>query len=117
MPTWKNYPLCSVLTANSMPAWMWAVPCVTLEWAMRQSNAEAGLIGILEEQGIRLMAQQGYGEVEQTYKDALIPLNQKAMLAAVETRHLNAVLWMTWPQVCSPALKPRRLFLSAGKRM
>ena len=58
---------------------------LTLEWAMRQSNAEAGLIGILEEQGIRLMAQQGYGEIEQTYKDALIPLNQKAMLAAVET--------------------------------
>ncbi len=24
---------------------------LTLEWAMRQSNAEAGLIGILEEQG------------------------------------------------------------------
>ena len=58
---------------------------LTLEWAMRQSNAEAGLIGILEEHGIRLMAQQGYEEIEQTYKDTLMPLEQSAMRTAVET--------------------------------
>ena len=58
---------------------------LTLEWAMRQSNAEAGLIGNLEEKGVRLMAQQGYGEIEQAYKDALIPLDQRAMRAAFET--------------------------------
>jgi signal transduction histidine kinase/putative methionine-R-sulfoxide reductase with GAF domain len=58
---------------------------LTLEWAMRQSNAEAGLIGILEEKGIRLMAQQGYEEIEQTYKDTLMPLEQAAMHTAVET--------------------------------
>ena len=58
---------------------------LTLDWAMRQSNAEAGLIGILEEKGIRLMAQQGYEEIEQTYKDTLMPLEQPAMRIAVET--------------------------------
>ena len=58
---------------------------LTLDWAMRQSNAEAGLIGILEEKGIRLMAQQGYEEIEQTYKDTLMPLEQTAMRTAVET--------------------------------
>jgi signal transduction histidine kinase/putative methionine-R-sulfoxide reductase with GAF domain len=58
---------------------------LTLEWAMRQSNADAGLIGILEDQGIRLMAQQGYDEIEQTYKDTLLPLEQAAMRSAVET--------------------------------
>ena len=58
---------------------------LTLEWAMRQSGAEAGLIGILEEKGIRLMAQQGYEEIEQTYKDTFMPLEQTAMRIAVET--------------------------------
>jgi signal transduction histidine kinase len=58
---------------------------LTLEWAMRQSNAEAGLIGILESKGIHLMAQQGYEEIEQKYKEALMPLEQLAMRTAVET--------------------------------
>jgi signal transduction histidine kinase/putative methionine-R-sulfoxide reductase with GAF domain len=58
---------------------------LTLEWALRQSRAEAGLIGILEDKGIRLMAQQGYEEIEQTYKDTIMPLEQTAMRTAVET--------------------------------
>ena len=58
---------------------------LTLDWAMRQSNAEAGFIGILEEKGIHLMAQQGFEEIEQTYKDAPMPLDQPAMRVAVET--------------------------------
>lgn len=58
---------------------------LTLDWAMRQSNAEAGLIGILEERGVRLMAQQGYDEIEQTYADAPMPLEQPALRAAVES--------------------------------
>jgi signal transduction histidine kinase len=58
---------------------------LTLEWAMRQSKAEAGLIGILENKGMHLMAQQGYEEIEQTYKEALMPLEQLAMRTAVET--------------------------------
>ena len=33
---------------------------ITLEWAMRQSAAQAGLVGILEENGLRIMASQGY---------------------------------------------------------
>jgi signal transduction histidine kinase len=58
---------------------------LTLEWAMRQSGAEAGLIGMLEEKGVRLMAQEGYEEIEQTYKDNPMPLEQTAMRSAVET--------------------------------
>jgi signal transduction histidine kinase/putative methionine-R-sulfoxide reductase with GAF domain len=58
---------------------------LTLEWAMRQSSADAGLIGILEGKGIRLTAQQGYEEIEQTYKEAPMPLEQPAMHTAVET--------------------------------
>ena len=41
---------------------------IALEWAMRQANAEAGLIGMLEEDQLALMAHQGYEDVfgEQT---------------------------------------------------
>jgi signal transduction histidine kinase len=68
---------------------------LTLDWAMRQSNAEAGLVGILEEKGIRLMAQQGYETLEQTYKENPIPLDQAAMRAAVDSglpQHVNIEL-------------------------
>jgi signal transduction histidine kinase len=58
---------------------------LTLEWAMRQSSADAGLIGIMEDKGIRLTAQQGYEEIEQTYKETVMPLEQAAMRLAVET--------------------------------
>ncbi len=33
----------------------------TLEWALRQTNAEAGLIGMLDNSGLRVAAQAGYG--------------------------------------------------------
>lgn len=36
---------------------------ITLEWAMRQSGAEAGLIGMLEEDDLRIMAQDGYEDL------------------------------------------------------
>ncbi len=36
---------------------------ITLEWAMRRSNAEAGLIGMLEENDLRIMVQQGYEDI------------------------------------------------------
>ncbi len=58
---------------------------ITLEWALRQSNSDAGLIGVLEDRGMKLMAQQGYEEIEQTYKDTPIPLDQPALRVAVET--------------------------------
>jgi signal transduction histidine kinase len=58
---------------------------LTLEWAMRQSRAEAGLIGVLESKGVRLTAQQGYDEIEQTYKEGPMPLDQPAMRKAAET--------------------------------
>jgi signal transduction histidine kinase len=52
---------------------------ITLEWAMRQSGAEAGLIGILEEGGMRLMAHKGYGEALAPYEQAYIPLDHPAL--------------------------------------
>ena len=57
---------------------------ITLEWAMRQSDSEAGLIGILEEEGINIMAQQGYGDQLSLYDDAPLPLELPAMITAIE---------------------------------
>jgi signal transduction histidine kinase len=64
---------------------------LTLDWAMRQSGAESGLIGILEEKGVRLMAQQGYDEIEQTYRDAPMGLDQPAVRTAIETGQPQSV--------------------------
>ena len=39
---------------------------ITLDWAMRQSKAEAGLVGTVEVEGIQVMTAQGYtDELEQ----------------------------------------------------
>jgi signal transduction histidine kinase len=58
---------------------------ITLEWAMRQSNAEAGLVGMLEEEQIRLMAQEGYEEVFTDPLDGHIPLDLPTIKSAIES--------------------------------
>ena len=64
---------------------------ITLEWAMRQSNASAGLVGVLltEEAagasaGIRVMASQGYTNELEPYQTALLPTIQYELSEAVE---------------------------------
>jgi signal transduction histidine kinase len=56
----------------------------TLEWAMRRSHAEAGLIGMIEGDHLRLMAHQGYDEVLTPDKEAELPLEHPALRAAIE---------------------------------
>ena len=46
----------------------------TLEWSMRRSKADAGIIGMLTEEGIRIMAQEGYGEQLSLYENKPLPL-------------------------------------------
>ena len=58
---------------------------ITLEWAMRQSNAEAGLIGMLEEDQIRIMAQDGYEEVFTDPSDGHIPLDLPTIKSVIES--------------------------------
>ncbi|MEO5888393.1 MAG: GAF domain-containing protein, partial [Anaerolineales bacterium] len=57
----------------------------TLEWAMRRSKAEAGLIGMIEEDSLRLMAQQGYEDVLAQEEDARMPLELPTIRAAIES--------------------------------
>jgi len=58
---------------------------ITLEWAMRQSNSEAGLIGFVEAKGIRVMADQGYGKEVEAFKEDYLPLDHPSVREALET--------------------------------
>ncbi|HKJ26719.1 MAG TPA: HAMP domain-containing sensor histidine kinase, partial [Anaerolineales bacterium] len=62
---------------------------ITLEWAMRQSNSMAGLVGILEENGLRIMASQGYdGHLDQ-YEDGFIPAELPVLQEAIQEGRLT----------------------------
>jgi signal transduction histidine kinase/putative methionine-R-sulfoxide reductase with GAF domain len=58
---------------------------ITLEWAMRQSNAEAGLIGMIEEEQIRLMVQEGYEEVFTDSSNGHLPMDMPTIKPALES--------------------------------
>ena len=63
----------------------------TLEWAMRRSSAEAGLIGMIEEDHLRLIAQQGYDDVLVQETGASLPLLLPALKSAVESGQPNQI--------------------------
>ncbi len=58
---------------------------ITLEWAMRQSQGEAGLIGFIEEKGVRVLADQGYSGDVSVLKENYMPLDHPAVHMAIET--------------------------------
>jgi len=57
---------------------------ITLEWAMRQSSMNAGLVGAAQADGIRVMASQGYTDELAAFQDGLIPLNAIEMGEAID---------------------------------
>jgi signal transduction histidine kinase/putative methionine-R-sulfoxide reductase with GAF domain len=64
---------------------------ITLEYAMRHSNAEAGLIGMLEEDDLHIMAQQGYEEVLNEQAIARLPTRYPAVQAVIQTGQASQV--------------------------
>ena len=56
---------------------------ITLEWAMRQSGAQAGLVGILLEGGLKVMASQGYTDELEPYPEELLPVEAFGLGEAV----------------------------------
>jgi len=58
---------------------------ITLDWAMRQSQGEAGLIGFIEEKGLHVMADQGYQDEIADFKNDVIPFNHAAVQTAIQT--------------------------------
>ncbi|HEX6270850.1 MAG TPA: GAF domain-containing protein [Anaerolineales bacterium] len=63
----------------------------TLEWAMRRSNAEAGLIGMIEGDYLRLMAQEGYDDILTQEPDSRLPLELPALRSAIESGQPNQI--------------------------
>ncbi len=64
---------------------------ITLDWAMRQSKANAGLVGIIEENGILIMASQGYTTELDPFKNAPLPMELPLFQAAIQTGQLQQV--------------------------
>jgi signal transduction histidine kinase len=60
---------------------------ITLDWALRQSGAEAGFIGVLIEDDtrLRIMAQDGYGEALAEYENAPMDIEQESLKLAIES--------------------------------
>jgi signal transduction histidine kinase/putative methionine-R-sulfoxide reductase with GAF domain len=58
---------------------------ITLEWAMRQSGAKAGLVGITQSNGLRIMASQGYTDELKAYQDKPLPGGFVAIDEALNT--------------------------------
>jgi len=58
---------------------------ITLDWALRQSGAEAGLIGMLEETKLRVMAHQGFDERMANLPDQTMKVELPVMLLSMET--------------------------------
>jgi signal transduction histidine kinase len=57
---------------------------ITLDWALRQSSAEAGLIGMLEEGNLRVMAHQGFDERMTNLPNQTMKVELPAMVFSVE---------------------------------
>ena len=64
---------------------------ITLEWAIRRSSAEAGLIGALEEEHLRLMAHQGYEDVFADQTDVQLYLDFPSIRSAIESGQSSQV--------------------------
>ena len=61
---------------------------ITLEWSMRQSGANAGLVGVLQGEdgdnsGIQVMASQGYLNELEPYQNALLPTKEYNLQEAI----------------------------------
>jgi signal transduction histidine kinase/putative methionine-R-sulfoxide reductase with GAF domain len=58
---------------------------ITLSWATRQSVAEAGLVGSVVENGIQIMASQGYRDELAPYGSLPLPFELTGIKEAIET--------------------------------
>jgi signal transduction histidine kinase len=81
---------------------------ITLDWALRQSGAEAGLIGMLEEGKLRVMAHQGFDERMANLPDQTMKVELPAVLLSVESGQ---------PQLLTVAESNEKLLSSAHTQM
>lgn len=62
----------------------------TLEWALRRSSADAGLIGMLGEEGLNITAQEGYGTQLSNYEDKPLPIELPALQQTIDSAQPEA---------------------------
>ncbi len=63
---------------------------ITLSWAMRQSEMEAGLVGMIIENSLKLVASEGYQDEVSSYLESALPVAFPALRAALETSQPQA---------------------------
>lgn len=80
---------------------------ITLEWAMRQSRSEAGAIGFVEKKGVRLVAEQGYGQLLEKYQEDYLPLEHPIAGEAINSGQPQRVLF--------DQFDPERAFLTGTR--
>ena len=68
---------------------------ITLEYAMRLANAEAGLIGMLEGEQIRLMAQEGYEDVFTDPSNGHLPVDLPTIRPVIQSGQSSQVSLIT----------------------
>ncbi len=64
---------------------------ITLEWALRQSRASAGLVGVVEDEGLWIMASEGYGNQLKGFEVESMPLKLPTLEQAVMTGQVQRV--------------------------
>lgn len=80
---------------------------ITLEWALRQSNVESGFIGFVEEEGVRIMADQGYKDELEAFKEDYMRTDHPAVREPIEAGQLQ--------QTVLENPDPLRIFLKNGR--
>ncbi len=72
---------------------------ITLDWALRQSKADAGLVGTVEADGVHVMTAQGFGAElavfqpqESNGKIAMLPANMPGLVAAIDSGQPQSLL-------------------------
>jgi len=56
---------------------------ITLDWAMRQSGADAGFVGAVNEEGLRIMADQGYTDELDSLRESMLLLDLPGIKDAI----------------------------------
>lgn len=65
---------------------------ITLTWAMQRSKATAGLVGIIEDECIRIMASEGYTTELNPYLESGLPMNIRALKQSIETGQIQILI-------------------------
>jgi GAF domain-containing protein len=64
---------------------------ITLDWAMRNTRAYAGSVGMVVDEGIRIIATSGYGDTVEKLRDRPLPTGRGIMGRVVRTGQLSRV--------------------------